>query len=374
MDNMENWITHKCPYCGAGLRIHPKATSCKCPYCDNSFTRDVNVVVNELEETDVHYNEMELDNQRSKNRRKTITIVLLILLSPLILGTVATIIGVIVLFANPDLVDEYSDDTSYSSYSSYYEEQERSSITRINPFDKIEIKYYGESGRATASGYDRNDWPVSDIKKEISRREDLKNGDEIIVTLTVSDETKALLDKKNIQITETSKTYTVEGLDEYITDISQLSNTALTALRDTIDDAMDKELFFSYDIDRTNCDYQVKYREIGWISYVTKTYSSSRLYLIYEVTFSTSYNNLEDEVIYIPIYFSNAMISSDGNCSVDSKAHFDSGSYNLWNGKVPNSNAYMTWYVRGYNTKTGFELEMIGNAKKDYYVYYDIEY
>ena len=101
-------------------------------------------------------------------------------------------------------------------------------VTEINPFDKLTIKYDGISGAAKARLYDTNVNAVSSIEKSMTVEDKLSNGDKIIVKY--GDNT---VKQKNVKyvLTETEKEYTVYGLDEYVADITEVGEEDLEALK-----------------------------------------------------------------------------------------------------------------------------------------------
>ncbi len=109
--------------------------------------------------------------------------------------------------------------------------------TDINPFDKLSINYYGISGAATARIYDNNVRAISSLEKNTTALENLKNGD----TITVKYGTNTVKNgNTKYNFTETEKTYTVYGLDEYVTDINVIEEEDLAILKKN---AIEKAIF-----------------------------------------------------------------------------------------------------------------------------------
>ncbi len=86
----------------------------------------------------------------------------------------------------------------------------------VDPFENLTISYYGKSGQASGRIHDSNVYGISSLEKKISDLEGLSNGD----TVTVEYKTDHVENSgKKYILTQTKKTFTVEGLEEYVTDI-----------------------------------------------------------------------------------------------------------------------------------------------------------
>ena len=44
MADISQWISQICPSCGANLKMAPEAERITCPFCQNTFVRDINVI------------------------------------------------------------------------------------------------------------------------------------------------------------------------------------------------------------------------------------------------------------------------------------------------------------------------------------------
>ena len=104
----------------------------------------------------------------------------------------------------------------------------KETVTEIDPFDKLYINYYGVSGKAYARLSDSNKHEVSMIEKTVSATENLKNGD----TITVKYNKNSAKDyNTKYVLTKTEKTYTVEGLEEYLEDVNLIGEEDLEVLK-----------------------------------------------------------------------------------------------------------------------------------------------
>ena len=106
--------------------------------------------------------------------------------------------------------------------------ENKETVVEIDPFDKVNINYYGVSGNAYARLSDSNKNEVSSIEKTVSGTEKLKNGDTI--TIKYNKDSAKQYNTKYV-LTKTEKTYTVEGLDEYIEDVNVIGEEDLEVLK-----------------------------------------------------------------------------------------------------------------------------------------------
>lgn len=138
---------------------------------------------------------------------------------------------------------------------------------KINPFDCIEVSFQGKDGdgevvlevKSQTEGVD-----VNFIDFEISKGHYLTQGETITISAT-SDE---------YRLEEKTKTYTVEGLDEYLTDLESIPEDALEIIHLKAESALELnlersknvgvfvdmkpvKLFLTTDGKQTNCLYDV---------------------------------------------------------------------------------------------------------------------
>lgn len=91
---------------------------------------------------------------------------------------------------------------------------------KVNPFDYIEVTFSGRSGKGQAEIQlkdGKDEVEMSDITFEFSKKEGLSEGEQI--TVKASSTTYGLVEKK--------RKYTVEGLDTYLSDLSDLNDASV---------------------------------------------------------------------------------------------------------------------------------------------------
>lgn len=184
-------------------------------------------------------------------------------------------------------------------------------MPELDPFDYLEVTYSGMSGGGTAEVTISDDIPLSDIRFRIdSSNYYLSNGDEITVTAycySGDDLADYCEDNEYILVNDTA-TYTVEGLDEYLTDIDQLTPEMLAELQTQASDTINASFYLEDGETVTSVNY------IGLYLLSTKDYAYSwyhnRVYLIYEVTIATPAGDI---LLYTYVGFNDIIVLADGS-------------------------------------------------------------
>ncbi len=101
-------------------------------------------------------------------------------------------------------------------------------LPKINPFDYAGVVFTGQTGEGTAEVVLNTDLVGADASKityTLSKNSGLIQGE--TVTLTA--------ESRSYNLTETSKDYTVSGLDEYLRDAADLTDAAIMAMHEKSD-------------------------------------------------------------------------------------------------------------------------------------------
>lgn len=90
---------------------------------------------------------------------------------------------------------------------------------KANPFDYIEVSFEGTDGdgEVVIKTMSKDDVDANRIDYDISKMSDLIQGETISI----------VADSSEYRLTEKSKTYIVEGLDEYLKDINDIPEESL---------------------------------------------------------------------------------------------------------------------------------------------------
>ncbi|MBP5608734.1 MAG: hypothetical protein J6X66_10780 [Lachnospiraceae bacterium] len=220
----------KCPNCGATVQYDGNTRTIGCEFCgavldmtevygpkmdrerDDRQDRQINQIMK-----DMNANGTGRQSMDASKKRKTVFTVFAVI-GGIYAGLVLISILTYIVYMGFAMKSAYKSTGNSSSASS----------KEIDPFDNIEISFYGVSGKATARLYDRNTSVVSQIKKKTSDMENLSNGDTISVTY---EENSASQGATTYKLTRTQKTYTVEGLDEYVSDINAVGEDDLEMMK-----------------------------------------------------------------------------------------------------------------------------------------------
>ena len=181
----------------------------------------------------------------------------------------------------------------------------------FDPFENLEIEVEGIAPNGTIT-LDPDD--ESDLYFTVSEDSGLSVGDTVTIYLeTPTDECIAMYSKVPER---TSMEYTVEGLDGYMTDVSQITEDLDNQIRSQLDDIIVSAYATNEEANAEN------YEVLGYYLLTNKdsnTYSLiNQLYLVYKIDVHHKDDNVEEVVTaYRYVRFENAMVYADGTAYVD---------------------------------------------------------
>lgn len=201
-----------------------------------------------------------------------------------------------------------------------------SGLTAVNTFDAfdgVEVEFNGISPDGSATV---NTLPTAEAAKglyyTLDEQYNLANGDTVTVTVHSNrDDFSDCIEKYGAIPAATEKTYTVEGLNEYVTDSDGLTDSVLVSLQNQAEDVLNAYIAKSWD---SEC---VTLKGMGYLGYYILTpknkdnygVSQDVIILPYQVT---SHNHFEDDKgqvydadvsYYWYIAFRNVSKDADGN-------------------------------------------------------------
>lgn len=201
-----------------------------------------------------------------------------------------------------------------------------SGLTAVNTFDAfdgVEVEFNGISPDGSATV---NTLPTAEAAKglyyTLDEQYDLANGDTVTVTVHSNrDDFSDCIEKYGAIPAATEKTYTVEGLNEYVTDSDGLTDSVLVSLQNQAQDVLNAYIAKSWD---SEC---VTLKGMSYLGYYILTpknkdnygVSQDVIILPYQVT---SHNHFEDDKgqvydadvsYYWYIAFRNVSKDADGN-------------------------------------------------------------
>ncbi|MBQ7359403.1 MAG: hypothetical protein IJW63_04830 [Lachnospiraceae bacterium] len=170
----------------------------------------------------------------------------------------------------------------------------------VNPFDYIEVSFEGKDGdgemmlsRIVAEGIDANY-----IDYDVSKRRNLLEGEMITITA----------DSNQYRLSENSKTYTVQGLDEYLKDLTGIPQEALDLIHVKAESALD------LNIDKTKTAGYFQEMKPVKLYLLTDGGRSNVLYDVFEIRFKTGSG---EQTYYVLACFEHVIVREGKQVSVD---------------------------------------------------------
>ena len=253
-----------------------------------------------------------------------------------------------------------------------------SGLTAVNTFDAfdgVEVEFNGISPDGSATV---NTLPTAEAAKglyyTLDEQYNLANGDTVTVTVHSNrDDFSDCIEKYGAIPAATEKTYTVEGLNEYVTDSDGLTDSVLVSLQNQAEDVLNAYIAKSWD---SEC---VTLKGMSYLGYYILTPKNKdswgdkdRIVLAYQVTVHHDYTSElnttydADDSFFWYITFNNVSKDADGNIAsglndYDTPTTFvkiDSGVQ-----KYSFSSSTETWEYYGYAS-----LDSLYNAAVNQYV------
>ena len=201
-----------------------------------------------------------------------------------------------------------------------------SGLTAVNTFDAfdgVEVEFNGISPDGSTTV---NTLPTAEAAKglyyTLDEQYDLANGDTVTVTVHSNrDDFSDCIEKYGAIPAATEKTYTVEGLNEYVTDSDGLTDSVLVSLQNQAEDVLNAYIAKSWD---SEC---VTLKGMSYLGYYILTPKNKDNYGVYQDVIIlpyqvTSHNHFEDDKgqvydadvsYYWYIAFRNVSKDADGN-------------------------------------------------------------
>jgi hypothetical protein len=208
------------------------------------------------------------------------------------------------------------------------------SLVPIDLFSDIYIEYDGIAPEATAMIRNAsNDAFIKDIWYSVDNPGYLSNGDTVTITANITPEEA---ERQGYYVNETTKTYTVSGIDEFISSYSMIDAPTLEKMDKQARDLIETETI-TKPATILNADqfvYMFTYQPNLEIKELKLLYSyffklkdgmakefgdvSNNIYVVYEMTYTNDRPDPEQiNTIYIPVYYSNIIKRESGNIDVD---------------------------------------------------------
>ncbi|MCR4945339.1 MAG: zinc ribbon domain-containing protein, partial [Lachnospiraceae bacterium] len=190
-------------------------------------------------------------------------------------------------------------------------------LREVNPFDDIVVTFDGIAPNGSCSvEVDSEEDSVKSLYVSTDKNTGLSNGDTVKVKLACyySDDIGAVMaESYGVILTETEKTYTVDGLESYVTDYADISEDFLTDSKVECEDIISAYAAKNYD--------DSKLGDLEYSGYIFETvkdtddyyYEYNDLYLIYTGFVSSTKGSFEKTKVYYPVQFKNLLKATDGS-------------------------------------------------------------
>ena len=264
-----------CPQCGANIEPDPKAEKAVCKYCGYQALLEREDTLEEIaakaqsKSYGYHKGKLQAEAEMAKETSGQQNPVMKV---ALIVACVLVVIGVIVVI-------------SYNFK------------PKANPFDCIEISFEGTDGdgEVVIKRMHKGDVDANRIDYDISKTDDLIQGETISIVAESSE----------YRLTETSKTYVVEGLDEYLKDINDIPEETLQLIHQKAKSV--QELNLSSHPEAFEGMKPVK------LFLLTDGERKSQLHVVHEVTFATENGKI---TCYVSTGFDGVVLRKGSEVSV----------------------------------------------------------
>lgn len=232
----------------------------------------------------------------------------------------------------------------------------------VDPFADVVLEFEGISPTATARVVNNSkDKIISDIYFRIENNNNVANGSKVKVT--IDNDSDYYLRNYGYIFTQTSKEYTCEGIDEYVSAMADISDDCLAAMKK---EAQDKVQAYLASVADSHNNNGITYAGMYFATAKDKDTWGNRniATIIYTTTLeSVNEDGYEPQVIYFPVEFKNLLKSSDGTVSCDLNACNIEGYFNGF------TTTGWGWYsCSGYGDKDKMYNELVTARIGDYNV------
>ncbi len=190
-------------------------------------------------------------------------------------------------------------------------------VGSFDVFDDVTITYAGiaPNGEAELS-YSGSEFSEYDF--DIDPRYHLSNGDSVKVQFGGNTDPEYYAVKFGKIPVAFEKTYTVEGLDEYVSEYSSLDDAFIDTLKSEADDSIRAYVASNYSEESSLGDLEYAGYIFNSIKQADSWYSYNEVYIIYAGIVSNSENKFSAQKVYFPVCFKN-VLKSGSDLSFESK-------------------------------------------------------
>lgn len=193
-------------------------------------------------------------------------------------------------------------------------------VELADPFENLEVTFDGFSGdaRAYVNNHSSKEH-ISTLHFRVSPDSGLSNGDEVTVTVDDNWNEEYYVERYGITLSQLEKTYTVEGLNTYLSSMEDLDDSALAAMKSQGEDVIRAYVANRWDehesLDRITYigSYLLTAKDIS-------KYNKNMYYLVYQIDASDNYDEQgihNPFSFYYSIRYDNIVLTGDGDAVYD---------------------------------------------------------
>ena len=234
----------------------------------------------------------------------------------------------------------------------------------FDPFDYMEVSYSGIAPNGTIS-ISSSASPIGTINYSASSSYGLRNGDVITVTAynSTNGDLEYLADDYGYQLTSDTIEYTVEGFDEYITTMSDITDEALSMLQEQAVNAFYASINYGSDETVNSITYDGMYFMCKRAE-STSWGANNRCYIILKINASNS--NIANFEYYYFVSYEDLVLLNDGTVTVNTSLYnvpYGSSFFGVTGAAFQVDNDH---YYVGYQDLNGIFMNEVQNNLVDY--------
>lgn len=291
-----------CPKCGAVMKVDSTRENAICEYCGYHVI---------MTRTDIPYKMNTMQNNTNSAYEKKRKIVI-----------IATLIIAVIAFSNLFIQASVIRQTP-----------------KINPFDYIEVSFQGNDGKGeviveTIAGEDGIN--PNEITYRFSQKSDLFEGNSITI----------YAESDTYRLSEESRLYKVEGLDEYLSDLESIPQEALELVHKKAKKVLDTNL--------ENCKNTGLFKDMKPVKLflLTDEKQENRLYDVFEAHFTV---NEEEQIYYVVAIFDDVVVRDGKQVSLDM-------TYGVYGGHLTQVHSWL--WIMAYESVEEVQTDILTSQKK----------
>lgn len=208
-------------------------------------------------------------------------------------------------------------------------------IKEVDPFENLSVTFSGVAPNVYISiENNSNDDYVSGLYFTADKTEGINVGDKITVSVNAD---KDIALQSGYKITQTSKEYTCDSADEYVSSCADIDDATLESLQKETIDHLDA--YFAGDSDYiSNSGWNYEGAYILTAKSISDWGNNNYVYIVYSTTVSSAEGDFDPTVVYIPVEFSELIKAADGSETFNADSATIQGSTDLqydWFSPVP---------------------------------------